>query len=119
MFLKRVNAVKANSIKMQYFKTYNEGELPPREMIQADRNFTNLFEMPTLFYMVCGFALITHSVDTVMIISAWVYVALRCIHSYIHITHNKIRARMMAFAFSWLVLLFMGSMVAVRILLGS
>jgi hypothetical protein len=119
MFFARVAAVKAKHIQMTHFKTYNDGVTPPAEMIQAGRNFTNLFEVPTLFYMVCAFALITHSVDTLMIITAWTYVVCRCVHSYIHITHNKLRTRMKIYTLSWLVLLFMGLLVAVRILLGS
>jgi hypothetical protein len=119
MFLMRVAAVKDKKIDVRYFKTYDFGENPPALMTQAGRNFTNLFEVPTIFYMVCVFALITHSVDTMMIVAAWVYVILRCAHSAIHLTTNKIATRMMIYGVSWVVLLYMGIMVGVRILLGS
>lgn len=119
MFLARVAAVKANQIEIKHFKTYDYGPTPPNQMTQAGRNFTNLFEVPTLFYMVCGFALMTNHVDLTMIILAWSYVILRCAHSVIHMTSNKIFPRMMSYTFSWVVLLIMGCMLAVRILLGS
>lgn len=119
MFLLRVSAVKGGHIEMKHFKTYDYGPNPPNEMTQAGRNFSNLFEVPTLFYMVCGFALMTNHVDISMIILAWIYVLLRCIHSFIHMTSNRISQRMMSYTFSWVVLLIMSCLLAVRILLGS
>lgn len=107
MFILRMSAVKNKDIEMKYFKTYNAGN-PPILMLQADRHFSNLFEAPVLFYMVCVFSVITFQVDSKMLCAAWIYVFFRLIHAFIHLTSNKIRARMMAYAFSWLALLYMG-----------
>ena len=116
MFSSRVNAVKKGEVNVLFFKTYDMLESGPVLMRQASRNFTNLFEVPTLFYMICAFALITQNVDELMYGAAWLYVALRCIHTVIHVTTNKIFQRMSVYAISWLVLLFMGVLLAVRIL---
>lgn len=107
MFVLRVRALKNKDIEMKYFKTYNSGTAPA-SMLQADRHFVNLFEAPVLFYMVCAFSVITFHVDSKMLLAAWIYVFFRCVHAFIHLTSNKIQPRMLSYAFSWLVLLYMG-----------
>lgn len=116
MFLTRVRAVKEGSVDVRFFKTYDIPVNSPKLMMQASRNFTNLFEVPTLFYMVCSFALITKQVDEVMYGAAWLYVLLRIIHSVIHLTSNKLGLRMSVYALSWSVLFFMGLLLGQRIL---
>lgn len=118
MFLTRVNAIKKGSVDFRYFKTYNEARDLPVTMLQASRNFSNLFEVPTLFYMVCAFALATQNVDEVMLWEAWLYVGLRYVHSMIHLTSNKIMPRMSFYALSWVVLLAMGISLGYKILLS-
>lgn len=118
MFCTRVSAIKSGNVDVKFFKTYDIKTETPMLMTQASRNFTNLFEVPTLFYMVCAFALITHNVDETMYIAAWIYVGLRYIHSVIHLTHNKIYPRMGAYALSWFVLVFMAISLGCKILKG-
>lgn len=115
MFLMRVSAVKNGSVDIRFFKTYDLQTNAPILMTQASRNFTNLFEVPTLFYMVCAFALITKNVDGVMYGAAWLYVGLRCVHSFVHLTSNKIIVRMSFYSTSWGVLLLMGLLLGYRI----
>ena len=108
MFVRRVNALKSKTVKMNYFKTYHQNEEGfPEKMLQASRNFANLFEVPTLFYMVCLFATVLNSVDTFLVILSWSYVVFRLIHSFIHLNSNNIRLRMSLYALSWLVLILM------------
>ena len=116
MFFTRVKAVRSGSVDFRYFKTYDLDINPPILMTQASRNFTNLFEAPTLFYMICAFALMTQNVDRVMYVAAWIYVGLRYIHSFIHLTSNKIGPRMGVYSLSWIILLFMGILLAYKIL---
>lgn len=102
MFRTRVQAVQSGQVKMSYFKIYNQ-EVSSDEMIQASRHFTNLFEAPVLFYVVCLLGLL-FSEGTIFLILAWIYVISRYAHAYIHIGPNKIMWRMSAYAMSWLVL---------------
>lgn len=115
MFSLRVRAVKNKDIEMKYFKTYNSGTVPAL-MMQADRHFINLFEVPVLFYMVCIFSVITFHVDAKMLWAAWIYVFFRAAHAFIHLTVNKIIPRMMAYTFSWGVLLYMGLSLGYKLL---
>jgi len=114
MFLTRVNAVKNKIVKMSYFKTYNSiSENLPDQMLQASRNFSNLFEVPTLFYMVCLFITVLNQVDIIFVVLAWFYVFFRICHTYIHLSSNNVRIRMTFYALSWFVLVLMSIKLAV------
>ncbi len=75
---------KADDYKIPVF---NEGG----ELIQnAQRNLTNLFEFPVLFYAVCLVIFVTGSVDEHFIDLAFYYFWIRVAHSLCHIFYNKI-----------------------------
>jgi hypothetical protein len=117
MFITRVVALKSKVVRMSYFRTYStKVESLPDQMLQAARNFTNLFEVPTLFYMVCLFATVLNQVDQVLIVMAWVYVAIRCFHSFIHLTNNNVTYRSISYGLSWLVLIFFACRLALKLL---
>lgn len=59
----------------------------------ASDNLMNLFEMPVLFYLAIVVALILMIQDPVLVGFAWLYVALRAVHSLIHITYNEVLHR--------------------------
>jgi hypothetical protein len=63
----------------------------------ADRNFTNQFEIPVLFYAVCLLALQLNSASVVVAILACVFVITRILHSIIHLGSNNVRARFNVF----------------------
>jgi hypothetical protein len=111
----RQKAIREKTVDFRFFKTYNTGATEPMLSAQASRNFTNLFEVPTLFYMVCAFALITRSVDDTFLTLAWAYAILRYAHSFIHLTVNKILLRNAAYSLSWIVLIIMGTQLFFRV----
>jgi hypothetical protein len=79
----------------------------PAEVSLPNRNYMNLLELPVLFYVVCLSLFVTGHVTTTSVRLAWVYVALRLVHSIVHLTYNDVRHRGLAFAASNLVLLAM------------
>ena len=79
----------------------------PAEVSLPNRNYMNLLELPVLFYVVCLSLFVTGQVTTTSVRLAWVYVALRLVHSVVHLTYNDVRHRGLAFAASNLVLLAM------------
>ena len=86
---------------------YTVGEpaaLPPY-VSQANRNIVNLFEMPILFYLVCILLHLVGGVYSLTIGLAWAYVALRIVHSLIHVTYNKVWHRLGVFGLGTVVLL--------------
>ncbi|MGN6268614.1 MAG: MAPEG family protein [Sphingomonas sp.] len=48
-------------------------------------NLRNLFEMPVLYFALVPLLLMTHHGDHLQVVLAWIFVALRCLHSVIHI----------------------------------
>jgi hypothetical protein len=86
---------------------------------QSADHFRNLFEVPVLFYVVCGFIAITHATTLLLLACAWGYVALRAAHAYIHLTHNKVVRRFQTFVASTLVLYVMWGVFAVRLVMSD
>ncbi len=80
---RRFSAAKQKTIEMKDFLTM-ELEKAGDNVRVADRNFINQFEMPVLFFIASLTALQVNAVGTVFVALAWVYVALRIIHSVIH-----------------------------------
>lgn len=79
----------------------------PDRPMQVANAYCNQLELPTLFYAAVAFALITSRADVVLLILAWIFVATRLVHAWIHTTSNDIRRRFRAFAFGVLTLLAM------------
>ncbi len=106
LFRSRVKSVKEGKISGAYFRTYR-GEEESDALIQLSRHFTNLFEAPVLFYVVCLAAMISGETTTAFQFLAWAYVSIRAAHAYIHIGRNRVQKRLRVYFFSWIVLLVM------------
>src|SRR5687768_7687062 len=72
--------------------------------VQSADHFRNLFEVPVLFYVLCGYLAITNLTSIVLLACAWGFVFLRALHTYIHLTHNTVVRRFQAFVASTIVL---------------
>ncbi len=117
MFRARVRALREGKVSAAYFRIY-QGEVEPEFTAKPARHFTNLFEAPVLFYVVCLAAMITHFTGIVMQVLAWAYVAARLMHAFVHLGANRIRKRVRAYFISWLVLLAMWVYLVAGISLG-
>lgn len=106
LFVLRVKAVRSRKVSPRYFKL-NKGDDIPDNMLAVSQNYSNLFELPILFYLACAIAIFLNQSAQYFIIHAWCFVALRYIHSYIHITYNHVLHRLAAFAVSGFILLSM------------
>jgi len=78
--------------------------LLPERINRPSNNLKNLFELPVIFYVVCGLLLALHQADAVFVRLAWAYVALRALHSLIHCTINRVPLRFAAYLSSSIVL---------------
>lgn len=107
LFVQRAGTVKSGMVSANHFLTYSSGASEPEASLKLSRHFSNCFEAPTLFYVVCLAAIVTQ-VGTVMFIAmAWAYVLLRCIHAIVHTGSNHLQTRIYAYFSSWFVLLAM------------
>lgn len=101
--VRRFRAGIAGQIRYDDFK-YGESARVPPEVSIPNRNMMNLLELPMLFYVACLIYLVIGRIDEYGLALAWLYVGLRLVHSAIHVTYNRVRHRLIAFALSNIVL---------------
>jgi hypothetical protein len=97
LFISRVKGVRAGAVRTRYFKQMSGEGAQTDLMINSARHFSNLFEVPVLFYAACITAMVLPLNGPGILVSAWVFVAARCLHAFIHVGPNKLRFRMGAF----------------------
>jgi hypothetical protein len=90
----------------------------PRRALQVHNAYLNQLELPVLFYVLTILAWMTRHADLLFVLLAWVFVVLRLMHAYVHVTDNNVRRRGPLFGAGSIVLLAMWVIFAVRILLG-
>ncbi|WP_075178386.1 MAPEG family protein [Neptunomonas phycophila] len=102
----RLISVKKGQVNPKYYKLLT-GYEAPENIIKLSNNFSNLLEVPILFYIL-GVLLVALDIsNSVILILAWCFVALRIVHSVIHITYNHPKHRFYAFLTSSLIVLAM------------
>ena len=79
-------------------------QLPAEVRWKAD-NYNNLMEQPTLFYAVAITLAVIGEANTANLTLAWLYVALRVVHSFVQATMNVIIVRFSVFMIASVVLL--------------
>jgi hypothetical protein len=90
----------------------------PKQETQIANAYHNQLELPVLFYVLTILAIITRHADLLFVVLAWVFVILRLVHAYIHLTSNHLGRRFAAFAASAVVLLVMWVIFILQIMLG-
>src|SRR5512134_280819 len=111
MYLARVGEMRKRRISPQAIATSRTAAEALQDVAAAD-NFRNLFEAPVLFFAVCGALAITDTVTPLQLGLAWSYVGLRAIHSYIHLTYNRVIHRLLAYLASMACLFLMWGLFA-------
>ena len=86
------------------------------ERPQAAENFRNLFEVPVLFYVLCAALALNGGSTAGFVAAAWSYVALRAVHSLIHVTYNRVTHRFLVCVTSTLLVFGMWAAFVARIL---
>jgi hypothetical protein len=104
-------AVKARDIALR------EPNWPPRAT-QIANAYHNQLELPVLFYVLTILSIITRHADLLFVVLAWIFVVLRVVQAYIHVTDNYVRRRGLAFILGAVVLSIMWAIFILRILLG-
>jgi len=95
----QVISVKKGMLDRRYLKLFSGYDVP-EGITKLRRNFSNLLEVPILFYVLCITLLVLDLHNELMLNFAWAFVILRVIHSIIHITYNNPLYRFFAFLFS-------------------
>jgi hypothetical protein len=111
----RIRAIAAGRVSRNAFRFGDGAEVPP-EIRAYNQNLMNLLEMPVLFYVVCIAMYVTAQLSTSSFWLAWIFVAMRLVHSLVHLTTNNVVHRLIPFALSNLALLAMWIRFATRLL---
>ena len=112
--ISRIRAGARGQIKPEDFKL-GESERVPERVRLANRNYMNLLELPVLFYAVTLISYTTGTATKTMVVVAWAFVALRLVHSFIHLTTNNVMHRLYAFAASNTMLLVLWILAALAV----
>ena len=112
----RTRAIRVGEIKMRDI-ALREPNWPPG-ITQVGNAYHNQLELPVLFYVLTILSLVTRHADLLFVVLAWIFVASRVVHAYIHVTDNNVNRRGPIFGLGALVLTIMWLVFMVRILLG-
>ncbi len=96
-------AVNRGEVDPRFFSLFR-GYEEPEKLAVYSRHVVNLFEAPLLFYVISLTAFVTGQSGNWLPGLAWIYVALRFFHSYVHLTSNVVLTRFRIFVASMLTL---------------
>ena len=91
------------------------GEAWPEDVRKISNNVHNQFETPILFYVLCGAATYLGATGILIACLAWAYIATRLVHTFIHVTTNRVQHRFYAFAAGVAVLVAMWLVLCARL----
>lgn len=111
---RRIAAVKAGRATVSQFRQ-NLSE--PEDSLFVHNNLKNQFELPIFFHVACIAIYIVNADNIGTVLLAWLFVISRCVHSYIHISTNRIAHRRPAFIIGFGTLLLMWLWLAIWMVL--
>lgn len=111
--LRRRQAVMTGNAKVSQFR---ENRDEPAESLFMRNALENQFELPLLFYAVCLALQASGAVGALTLGLAWVFAVSRYVHTFIHVTSNRIRYRQPAFMAGFLAVFVLWVLLAVHLL---
>ena len=116
MYAKRVPFLQGNDVNLKELTPLELARMSPPDVANPSDNLKNLFEVPTLFYVLVLFLYVTNQVDAVYVAAAWIFAAFRVLHSAVHCTVNIILLRFWLYAISTLAVWFIAIRAAIHLL---
>jgi len=95
----RISAARRGVISPEYLRL-GIGPEPPEHVAVIHHHFSNLFEVPVLFYAGCISLFVTRGVDGVALSLAWLFVVARSLHTAIVLTTNRPQQRVVPYVLS-------------------
>ena len=111
--------VSSQQVHPRYLKTFDNEEHPPEYVVALARNYSNLLEMPILFYLAGLLSMTLNIVNETIILCAWAYVISRLFHTFVHVVYNNPLHRLMVFTISTVILLVMWVVIIQHVMLQS
>lgn len=100
LFVQRIGHIKRNPPGREDFATGAAAMRYFEPVEMPANNLRNLFEMPVLFFALVPLLLVAGQAGTVQVALAWAYVALRALHSLIHIRRGAVGRRFFVYLLS-------------------
>ncbi|WP_457582388.1 MAPEG family protein [Ensifer canadensis] len=88
--IRRVGLVRAGKVQVSQFR---ENRDEPAESLVVRNSIANQFELPVLFHVCCVLLYITEADNIISLALAWLFIASRYMHAFVHVTSNRIRYR--------------------------
>ena len=110
--VRRQKALRSGEAKPSTFRSRG---VEPAVSATASANLENQFELPMLFHAVCLGFFVTNGVSYLVVVLAWIFIALRYVHAFLHLGPNRVQYRSGAFALGFLVLAVMWVSFAIHI----
>jgi hypothetical protein len=104
MYSRRIPFIIRSKLNPDQMTPLEFARLSPPAVANPSDNLKNLFEIPTLFYALILYLFVTHRVDSVYLVAAWVFVGFRVFHSIVHCTFNIVVLRFWLYAISTITL---------------
>jgi len=114
MYRVRVAEMRARRIRPQEVAT-SSAIASKLQNTQAADNFRNLFEVPVLFFAVCAMLASLDAITPPQLALAWLFVGLRCAHSFIQLTYNRVMHRFAVYVASTVCVFGMWALLAVQL----
>ncbi len=97
----RYSLVKSGVLHQKYFQLMKESEVP-EFFTKSKHCFSNMFEVPVLYYVVCTLYISLGIDSYIGLLLAWFFVLMRYFQAYVHLTYNWVFHRMLSFWLSFL-----------------
>lgn len=105
LIMRKSKAIKDKAVDLNETALNHQAWTP--DVQKVSNNIANQFEIPVLFYALCIIIALTNNVGVFNTVMAWGFVALRYMHTYVHIGSNFVPLRMRIFALSLVIVLIM------------
>ncbi|MDW9551032.1 MAPEG family protein [Sinorhizobium meliloti] len=107
---RRASLIRTGKIDASLFR---ENRDEPGESLIVRNSIANQFELPVLFHLCCVLLYLTEADNLLSLGLAWLFVALRYAHAFIHVASNRLRYRQPLFMAGFLVLVAMWTWLSV------
>ena len=100
MYGRRLPFIFSSSLDPKQMTPLELARLSPPQVSNPSDNLKNLFELPTVFYVVVLYIYVTNQVDRAYLWAAWGFFLFRALHSAVHCTFNFIPLRFALYVIS-------------------
>jgi hypothetical protein len=116
MYARRIPFIRKSNLTPEQLTPMELARLSPPAVANPSDNLKNLFELPTVFYVLVLYLYVTKHVDSYYMVAAWLFVTFRVLHSAVHCTINIVIIRFWLYFIASVALWFMVIRAGLRVL---